>query len=124
MPLEVALGRILGGRDALKYYEAGMDLGLSRNVEESFRIFQGRILAEYEAMIEEMGFHVIDATQSIEDQQQQMRAIVMRRAGRQPAARRAARAAPRRIRWTTKTQPLHFYSEPLPGVDTRNCRAS
>ena len=66
VPLDVALGRILGGRDALKYYEAGMDLGLSRNIEESFRIFQGRILDEYEAMAEEMGFHVIDATQSIE----------------------------------------------------------
>src|SRR5271170_5922297 len=49
-PLEVALGRILGGRDALKYYEAGMDLKISGNIEESFRIFQGRILEEYEAM--------------------------------------------------------------------------
>ena len=37
VPLDVALGRILGGRDALKYYEAGMDLRLSRDVEESFR---------------------------------------------------------------------------------------
>src|SRR6202161_3106901 len=54
-PLEVALSRILGGRDALKYYEAGMDLGLSGDVEKSFRIFQGRILAEYEAMSAEMG---------------------------------------------------------------------
>jgi dTMP kinase len=81
-PLDVALGRILGGRDALKYYEAGMDLKLSRDVEESFRVFQGRILAEYEAMSEEMGFHVIDATQSIEDQQRQMRAIVLKEIGR------------------------------------------
>ena len=77
VPLDVALGRILGGRDALKYYEAGMDLGLARDVEESFRIFQGRILDEYEAMIEEMGFHVIDATLSIEEQQRLMRDIVM-----------------------------------------------
>jgi dTMP kinase len=81
-PLDVALGRILGGRDALKYYEAGMDLKLSRDVEDSFRVFQGRILAEYEAMSEEMGFHVIDATQSIEDQQRQMRAIVLKEIGR------------------------------------------
>ena len=81
VPLEVAIGRILGGRNAIKYYEAGMDLGLSRDVEESFRIFQGRILEEYEAMIEEMGFHVIDATGSIEDQQKQMRAIVLRELG-------------------------------------------
>ena len=81
-PLDVALSRILGGRDALKYYEAGMDLKISRDVEDSFRVFQGRILAEYETMSEEMGFHVIDATQSIEDQQRQMRAIVMKVLGR------------------------------------------
>jgi dTMP kinase len=67
VPLDVAIERILGGRDAIKYYEAGM---------ESFRIFQGRILDEYEAMAEEMGFRVIDATLSIEEQQQQMRQIV------------------------------------------------
>jgi dTMP kinase len=58
-----------------------MDMGLSRNVEESFRIFQGRILDEYEAMIHEVGFHVIDATGSIEEQQQQMRDIVMQELG-------------------------------------------
>ena len=58
-----------------------MDLGLSRNVEESFRLFQGRILEEYEAMVSEVGFHVIDATGSIEDQQQQMREIVIRELG-------------------------------------------
>jgi dTMP kinase len=81
VPLDVALGRILGGRDALKYYEAGMDLGLARDVEESFRIFQGRILDEYEAMAEEMGFHIIDATQSIEEQQLRMRDIVMSEIG-------------------------------------------
>jgi dTMP kinase len=76
VPLDVALGRILGGRDALKYYEAGMDLGLARDVEESFRIFQGRILDEYESMAEEVGFHIIDASLPIEEQQRQMREIV------------------------------------------------
>jgi len=76
VPLDVALGRILGGRDALKYYEAGMDLHLSRDIEESFRLFQGRIIDEYEAMIDEFGFQVVDATLSIEEQQTQMREIV------------------------------------------------
>lgn len=75
-PLDVAIQRILGGRNAIKYYEAGMDLGLSHDVEESFRIFQGRILDEYEAMAEEAGFRIIDATLSIEEQQRQMRRIV------------------------------------------------
>jgi dTMP kinase len=81
VPLDVALGRILGGRNAIKYYEAGMDLGLSRNIEESFRLFQGRILEEYDAMTEEMGFHVIDASGSIEHQQREMRRIVLEHLG-------------------------------------------
>lgn len=81
VPLEVAVRRIVGGRNAIKYYEAGMDLGLSNDIEESFRMFQGRILDEYEAMADEVGFQVIDATQSIEEQQQQMRSIVMAKLG-------------------------------------------
>src|SRR5499433_4048191 len=58
VPLDVALGRILGGRDAIKYYEAGMDLGLSHDVEESFRLFQARIIEEYEKMVDESGLVV------------------------------------------------------------------
>ncbi len=81
VPLDEAVQRILGGRNAIKYYEAGMDLGLSRDVVESFRVFQGRILEEYEAMIDEMGFQVIDAALSIEEQQRQMRAVLEERLG-------------------------------------------
>ena len=84
VPLDVAVQRILGGRDAIKYYEAGMDLGLSRDVVESFRIFQGRILDEYEAMAKEVGFHIIDASQPIEEQQRQMREIVTSELGADP----------------------------------------
>src|ERR671920_1041125 len=61
-PLDVAMKRILGGRDAIKYYEAGMDLELSTDIEESFRLFQGRIIDEYEKMIHEFGLVTIDAT--------------------------------------------------------------
>jgi dTMP kinase len=75
-PLDVAMRRILGGRDAIKYYEAGMDLELSNDLEESFRLFQGRIIDEYEKMINEFGLVVIDATRSIEEQQAEVRKIV------------------------------------------------
>ena len=81
VPLNVALERILGGRAALKYYEAGMDIKLSRDVEESFRIFQTRILEEYDGMSEEMGFHVVDAAGRIQEQQQLMRKTVMENIG-------------------------------------------
>ena len=68
--------RILGGRDALKYYEAGMDLGLSDDIEESFGLFQSRIIEEYEKMIDEFGLVAIDAKRSIEEQQAEVRRIV------------------------------------------------
>jgi dTMP kinase len=74
--LEEAMKRILGGREAIKYYEAGMDLKLSEDLEESFRLFQGRIIEEYEKMVQEFGLVVIDASLSIEEQQVQMRDIV------------------------------------------------
>jgi dTMP kinase len=68
--------RILGGRDALKYYEAGMDLDLSDDLEDSFRLFQARIIEEYEKMVDEFGLVAIDATRSIEEQQAEVRRIV------------------------------------------------
>ena len=75
-PLEVSLSRILTGRDEIKYHEAGMDLGLSADPVESFKLFQGIIKREYDRMAEPEGFVVMDATKSIEEQQVQMRKIV------------------------------------------------
>src|SRR6476620_7306370 len=74
--LEVSLQRILDGRPQLKYFEAGMDLRLSTDPYESFRIFQGRILEQYLAMSTEFNFTVIDANQSIESQQSMVRELV------------------------------------------------
>src|SRR5580692_8258912 len=76
VPLETAIGRLLDARDGFKFYEAGMDLGLSDDAEESFRLFQGRIIDEYEKMIPEFGLTVIDATLPIEIQQTRVRQIV------------------------------------------------
>ena len=72
-PLDVALGRILSGRPKLKYHEAGMDLGLSPDPYESFRLFQERIYAEYLAMQERFSFLVMDGSASVEEQQQRLR---------------------------------------------------
>ena len=76
LPLETALGRILEGRPQLKYFEAGMDLNLGPDATESFRIFQGRILEEYVGMVDEFGFTVMDATQSIHRQQGLVRRLI------------------------------------------------
>ena len=74
--LEVSLNRILDGRPELKYFEAGMDLGLSTDITESFRIFQGRLLEQYLAMSTEFNFTVMDANQSIEAQQALVRRLI------------------------------------------------
>ena len=73
VPVEIAVDRILSGRPKLKFYEAGMDLNLSNDPFESYRIFQGRIVGEYEKMSQLEGFTVIDGTLDIEDQQKLVR---------------------------------------------------
>jgi dTMP kinase len=55
-----------------------MDMGWSDDEEESFKIFQGKILDEYDSMRNEFGLTLIDATQPIHTQQRQMREIVGR----------------------------------------------
>ncbi len=76
VPLDIAVGRITSARAKLKYYEAGMDLGLSENKVESFNLFQGRILDEYDKMVDEFGLTVIDGTQSVHIQQKKVRNLV------------------------------------------------
>jgi dTMP kinase len=76
VPLEVALDRILTGRPDLKWYEAGMDLGLSEDPYESFELFQARILEQYDRMVDEFDLQVIDGTLPIAEQQAEMRSIV------------------------------------------------
>ncbi|HEU0369146.1 MAG TPA: hypothetical protein VFR42_08060, partial [Candidatus Acidoferrum sp.] len=75
-PLDVAVHRILSGRPKLKYYEAGMDLGLSYDRSESFRLFQARILEEYDKMVDTDNFVVLDGTIPVNKLQKQMRDIV------------------------------------------------
>jgi dTMP kinase len=79
LPLDVALERILKGRPKLKYHEAGMDLKLSADPLESFRLFQKLIYDRYQSMIAEFGFQVIDGRLEIERQQAEMRRIVEER---------------------------------------------
>lgn len=74
--LEVSLQRILDGRPQLKYFEAGMDMKLSTDPEESFRLFQGRLLEQYLAMSTEFRFTLIDANQRVEAQQATVRQLV------------------------------------------------
>jgi dTMP kinase len=87
VPLDEAMRRISIGRPELKYYEAGLDLGLTSDPYESFRRFQGLIRQEYECVVNEFGLLRMDATESLVHQQQRMRGMVrdhLEHAMRQP----------------------------------------
>jgi len=50
-----------------------MDLNLSNDIYESYRIFQSRIIEQYEKMVMSETFAVIDGTLNIEQQQKMVR---------------------------------------------------
>jgi dTMP kinase len=76
VPIDVSLDRLMARRVKLKFYEAGMDLGWSTNPVESFRLFQGKVLEEYDRIVDEFGLEVVDATGSITEQQRLVRRLI------------------------------------------------
>ena len=76
VPIEVSVDRLLARRVKLKFYEAGLDMGWSTNPIESFRMFQGKVLQEYDRLVDEFDLDVIDASGTITDQQHLVRRLV------------------------------------------------
>lgn len=79
IPVEVSFARAVGRTPNLKYYEAGMDVGFSRNPVKSYRIFQTKIHEAYERMSHEFPFQIIDATKPAGEQQQEFRRLIQDR---------------------------------------------
>ena len=78
VPIDIAVDRILSGRPRLKYYEAGMDLNLSNDPYESYRIFQSRVIDQYESLSISENFTIMDGTMEIEESQRLLRSKVMK----------------------------------------------
>lgn len=76
VPIDVSVDRLMARRVKLKFYEAGMDMGWSPNALESFRIFQGKVLDEYDRLVDEFDLSVVNAVGSITDQQRVFRKLV------------------------------------------------
>jgi dTMP kinase len=74
--IDVSLDRLLARRVKLKFYEAGMDLGWSTNPNESFRLFQSKVLEEYDRIVTEHDLKVVEARATITDQQRIFRRLV------------------------------------------------
>ena len=58
--------RVLNAR-GFDYWESGMDFLPNRDYYEAFVEYQGRLLAQFEALVEEYDFQRIDATRSIRE---------------------------------------------------------
>ena len=67
-----SLDRICSNRQP-KFYEAGMDMKLSRNPYKSYLLFQNRIVEQYKKMVDEFDLISIDANDSIYNKQRLMR---------------------------------------------------
>jgi dTMP kinase len=78
VPIDIAVDRIIAGRPTLKYYEAGMDSNLSNDPYESYRIFQSRVIEQYESLSLSENFTIVDGTMDIEDSQKFVRSVVMK----------------------------------------------
>jgi dTMP kinase len=76
VPIEVSIERLMARRVKLKFYEAGMDLGWSASPVESFRLFQGKVIEEYDRLVDEFALRVIDGSRSITEQQRLVRTLV------------------------------------------------
>ena len=51
-------------------------MGWSHSAVESFRLFQGKVLDEYDRLVEEFGLSVVNAVGSITEQQRIFRKLV------------------------------------------------
>lgn len=76
MNLDDLLKRIIKARGGLDFYESGRDIGMSTDLYQSFKLYQSKVLGEYERMIVEANFNVIDAGDSIEAVQKELRKVV------------------------------------------------
>jgi dTMP kinase len=73
VPVAVSLRRKIASRLKINFYEAGMDMGLSENLQESYEMFQTRLKREYDRLAKSDDFTVIDATRTVEPIQQELR---------------------------------------------------
>jgi dTMP kinase len=64
---EILLHRSIAKYGSLDYWESGMDLCLSRDLFESFFLYQDLLSREFEWMAKEYGFHRVDANRIPEE---------------------------------------------------------
>jgi dTMP kinase len=57
---DTLISRVVNGR-GFNYWESGLDLGLADNLFDSFRVYQSRLMEQFEHLGEQYGFVTVDA---------------------------------------------------------------
>jgi dTMP kinase len=92
---EILLHRSIGKYGSLDYWESGMDLCLSRDLFESFFLYQDRLAREFEWMAREYDFHTVDANRRPEEVHEVVRELVATLYAGKPPSRARRRITPR-----------------------------
>jgi dTMP kinase len=74
--VESLIPRVFDGK-GMDYWESGMHLALGSDLYDSFVRYQGELIAEYDRLADEFGFLMVDARDSVDAIQQQLRAHIM-----------------------------------------------
>jgi dTMP kinase len=93
---EILLHRSIGKYGSLDYWESGMDLCLSRDLFESFFLYQALLSREFEWMASEYAFHPVDANRAPEQVHVDVQRRVAPLYGHRLRAPRRTRPAPPR----------------------------
>ncbi len=78
------VSRVVYGR-GFNYWEAGMDLHCADNLYDSFRVYQSKLIEQFDLMAEEFNFTVVDANQSVSKVNEALRENIRRLFARENA---------------------------------------
>jgi dTMP kinase len=90
---EILLHRAISKYGSLDFWESGMDLSLSRDLFESFFLYQAKLSHEFDWMREEYGFHRVDANRGPELVHEEVQRLVAPLYGMRPPARAEGKGA-------------------------------
>jgi dTMP kinase len=73
--VESLIPRVFEGK-GMDYWESGMHLALGSDLYDSFVRYQGELIGEYDRLADEFGFQMVDARDSVDTIQEQLRAHI------------------------------------------------
>jgi dTMP kinase len=78
VPSEILVERTFAKKQSLDYWESGMDLGLSRDMFDSFLQYQNLVGARFKELQKSYDFTIVDGCRSVDEVNQELRRRIRR----------------------------------------------